>query len=116
MLPELKGKLDGFAIRVPTPDVSLVDVVCELKRETTKEELLGAFKRAAEGDLKNILGVEERELVSSDFIGDARSSIVDATYTQAMGNLVKVLAWYDNEIGFSHRMCDLTKYIHDQIH
>jgi len=116
VLPELEGKLDGLAIRVPTANVSLVDLVCELKKSITTEELLAALKKAAAGEMKGVLGVEERELVSSDFIGDVRSSIVDAPFTKSMGNMVKVLSWYDNEIGFSCRMLDLARYIHDQIH
>ena len=111
VLPELAGKLDGFAIRVPTANVSCVDLVCTLKKEATVETINGALKKAAEGELKNILAFEERPLVSSDFIGNSNSSIVDAQSTKVIGNLVKVLSWYDNEIGFTHRLLDLAQYI-----
>ncbi len=115
VLPELKGKLDGLAIRVPTANVSCTDLVAILKKEVTTEILLNALKEAAHSELKNILGVETAELVSSDFLGDTRSSIVDAPVCKAMGNLVKVIAWYDNEVGFSCRMCDLTRYIGERL-
>ncbi|MCK4940614.1 type I glyceraldehyde-3-phosphate dehydrogenase, partial [candidate division WOR-3 bacterium] len=97
LFPELKGKLDAIAIRVPTPDVSIVDFVAELDKETTKDEVNGAFKKAAEGSLKGILLYCEEPLVSSDFIGNPYSSIFDAALTKAIGNIVKVLGWYDNE-------------------
>lgn len=115
VLPELKGKLDGLSIRVPTTNVSCTDLVALLKKEVTTDAMLGAFKEAATGELKNILGVETAELVSSDFLGDTRSSIVDAPVCKSMGNLVKVIAWYDNEVGFSARMCDLTRYIGERL-
>jgi glyceraldehyde 3-phosphate dehydrogenase len=109
VLPQLKGKLDGLAIRVPTPNVSMVDLTCELGKKTSKEEINAAFKSAAEGPLKGILGYEETPLVSSDYYGDTRSSILDAPLTSVLdGNFVKVLSWYDNESGFSQRMIDLT--------
>ncbi|MBI5299578.1 MAG: type I glyceraldehyde-3-phosphate dehydrogenase [Deltaproteobacteria bacterium] len=111
VLPELKGKLDGFSIRVPTANVSCTDLVVLVKKETTSDAVLKSLKEAANGELKNILGVETEELVSSDFIGDTRSSIVDGPCTKVMGNLVKVISWYDNETGFSCRMLDLAKYI-----
>jgi len=112
VLPELKGKLDGMAIRVPTPNVSLVDLVAELNQETTAEGLNAAFREAAEGELKGILRVEDRPLVSVDFNGDEDSSIVDALSTRVQeGNLVKVLSWYDNEWGYSARTRDLLKFI-----
>ena len=113
VLPHLKGKLDGFAVRVPTPNVSLVDLVVELEKPATAEEINNAFKAAADGALKGILGVSEEELVSSDFVRDSRSSIVDAPLTRVMdGNLAKVVAWYDNEWGYSTRVVDLVKYTH----
>ena len=113
VLPHLKGKLDGFAVRVPTPNVSLVDLVVELEKPATAEEINNAFKAAADGALKGILGVSEEELVSSDFVRDSRSSIVDAPLTRVMdGNLAKVVAWYDNEWGYSTRVVDLVKYMH----
>lgn len=112
VLPELKGKLDGFALRVPTPTVSIVDLVAELATETTAEEINNALKEAAEGPMKGILGVEERPLVSVDYKTDPRSSIVDAALTNVMdGNLAKVVAWYDNEWGYSLRVVDLIKYM-----
>ena len=112
VLPHLKGKLDGFAVRVPTPDVSLVDLVAELAKPATAEEINEAFRRAAEGPMKGILGVPDEPLVSMDFRGDSRSSIVDASLTRVMdGNLAKVVAWYDNEWGYSLRVVDLIKYM-----
>ena len=112
VLPELKGKLDGMAIRVPTPNVSLVDLVAELKIEVTEEEILDAFRVAADGELKGILGLCEEPLVSIDFNGDPRSSIVDAESTRVIDKkMVKVLAWYDNEWAYSMRVVDLIEYI-----
>ncbi len=112
VLPELKGKLDGTAIRVPTTDVSITCLTAQVKKGTTRDEVNAALKAAAEGPLKGILGFEPRPLVSSDFIGDPRSSIVDAAQTQVIGgDLVEVQAWYDNEWGFSNRMVDLTRLI-----
>ncbi|MCH6568204.1 MAG: type I glyceraldehyde-3-phosphate dehydrogenase [Nitrospinae bacterium] len=112
VLPELKGKLDGMAIRVPTPNVSLVDLVAELKSEVTEEEILDAFRVAADGELKGILGLSEEPLVSIDFNGDPRSSIVDAESTRVIDKkMVKVLAWYDNEWAYSMRVVDLIEYI-----
>ena len=108
VLPELEGKMHGMAIRVPTPTVSLSDVVAELERETTVDEVLAAFERAAAGPMQGILGVSHKPYVSSDLKGDTRSSVIDAP-TMAMlgGNLVKVLSWYDNEWGYSNRLADL---------
>ncbi|MFS8512876.1 MAG: ArsJ-associated glyceraldehyde-3-phosphate dehydrogenase [Planifilum fulgidum] len=112
VLPELKGKLNGFAMRVPTPNVSVVDLVAELDREVTAEEVNEALRLAAEGELKGILGYTDEPLVSKDFNGDPRSSIVDALSTMVMdGNMVKVVAWYDNEWGYSNRVVDLAAYI-----
>ncbi|HHV94663.1 MAG TPA: type I glyceraldehyde-3-phosphate dehydrogenase [Firmicutes bacterium] len=112
VLPHLKGKLDGFAMRVPTPDVSVVDLTAELEKSTTAEEINTALKQAAEGELKGILGVSEVPLVSMDFRGDSRSSIVDAALTTVIdGNFAKVVAWYDNEWGYSMRVVDLVKYM-----
>ena len=112
VLPQLKGKLDGFAMRVPTPDVSVVDLVVELEKDTSAEEINAALKAAAEGDLKGILGYSEVPLVSMDFRGDDRSSIVDAALTTVMeGNFAKVVSWYDNEWGYSMRVVDLVKYM-----
>jgi glyceraldehyde 3-phosphate dehydrogenase len=112
VLPALKGKLDGTAIRVPTANVSITCLTAQVGKQTSREEVNAALKTASQGALKGILGFEERHLVSSDFIGDARSSIVDAEQTQVMGgDLVEVQSWYDNEWGFSNRMVDLTRII-----
>ena len=112
VLPELKGKLDGYAMRVPTPDVSVVDLVALTEKNTTKDEVNAAFKKAAAGPLKGILQYCEEELVSRDFTGNQYSSIVDAGYTKVIdGNLVKVTAWYDNEWGYSCRVRDLVKFV-----
>lgn len=112
VLPELKGKLNGFALRVPTPNVSVTDLVVELEKPTTKEEINEALREAAKGSLQGILGVSDEPLVSKDFNGDPRSSIVDADLTMVMeGNMAKVVSWYDNEWGYSNRLVDLVKYI-----
>ena len=112
VIPEMAGKLDGFAIRVPTPNVSVVDLVSIVEKKTTKEEVNAALKKASEaGSLKRYLGFEENELVSSDFKGDSRSSIVDAPSTLVVGSLVKVISWYDNEWGYSCRVRDLINFI-----
>ncbi len=112
VLPELKGKLDGTSIRVPTPNVSLTCLTAVVGKKTTREEVNAALEAAAKGPLAGILAVEHTELVSSDFIGDTRSSIVDAAQTAVVGDdLVEVQSWYDNEWGFSNRMVDLTKHI-----
>jgi len=111
VIPELKGKLDGFAMRVPTPNVSVVDLVVGVDKATTKEEVNAAMKKAAEGPLKGILGYTEEELVSCDFRGNDNSSIFDAKSTFVNENMVKVLAWYDNEWGYSKRLVDLTKLV-----
>jgi len=113
VIPELAGKLDGFSMRVPTPNVSAVDLVAWVEKKTSKEEVNAALKKAAEnGPLKGYLGFEEEELVSSDFKGDSRSSIVDAPMTLVVGgNCVKIISWYDNEWGYSCRVRDLIQYI-----
>lgn len=111
-IPELKGKFHGFAMRVPTPTVSVIDLVGNLKRETSAEEINAAFQAASEGPMKGILGYSAEQLVSMDFKGDARSSIVDAELTMVIGgNLFKVVSWYDNEWGYSCRVADLTHYM-----
>jgi glyceraldehyde 3-phosphate dehydrogenase len=108
VMPELEGKFDGFSLRVPTPTVSIVDFTADVSRPTTVEELNAAFRSAAAGSMKGILGVSDEPLVSSDFRGDSRSSIIDSSMTMVIGGtLVKVLAWYDNEWGFSCRVADL---------
>jgi glyceraldehyde 3-phosphate dehydrogenase len=112
VLPELKGKVDGFAIRVPTPDVSVVDFVAELEREATPATINAALKKASEGSLKGILSYCTEPLVSIDFTGNTHSSIVDAEMTMVIGGtLAKVISWYDNEMGFSTRMVDVVEYI-----
>ncbi|MCB9026691.1 MAG: type I glyceraldehyde-3-phosphate dehydrogenase [Bdellovibrionaceae bacterium] len=112
VLPELKGKIDGVAMRVPTPNVSLVDFVINTKKEVTKDKINEALIAAANGPLKGILRCETEPLVSVDFMGDSASSIVDLETTMTMGsNMAKVFAWYDNEMGFSHRMVDMVLYM-----
>ncbi|WP_026694505.1 type I glyceraldehyde-3-phosphate dehydrogenase [Peribacillus kribbensis] len=112
VLPELKGKLNGMAMRVPTPNVSVVDLVAELEKDTTVDEVNAAIKAAAEGELKGILEYTELPLVSTDYNGSPASSTVDALSTMVMeGNMVKVLSWYDNETGYSNRVVDLIDYI-----
>ncbi|MFO1444560.1 type I glyceraldehyde-3-phosphate dehydrogenase [Bacillus sp. Bva_UNVM-123] len=112
VLPELKGKLNGGAVRVPTPNVSLVDLVVELEKEVTVEQVNAALKAASEGELKGILGYSEEPLVSGDYNGNVDSSTIDALSTMVMeGNMVKVISWYDNEAGYSNRVVDLIEYI-----
>ncbi|GIL13578.1 MAG: glyceraldehyde-3-phosphate dehydrogenase [Chloroflexota bacterium] len=115
VIPDLKGKFDGFAVRVPTPTVSLVDFVATVEKETTKDELIAMFEAAANGPMKGILGVSNEPLVSVDFKGDSRSSIIDAGSCMVMGNLVKVITWYDNEWGYSVRVADLTKLVGEKL-
>lgn len=115
VIPELKGKFDGFAVRVPTPTVSLVDFVAVVEREVDYEGLIAAFEEAAGTRMKGILDVSHEPLVSIDYKGDSHSSIIDAMSTQVMGNLVKVVTWYDNEWGYSCRVADLTKLIGDKL-
>jgi glyceraldehyde 3-phosphate dehydrogenase len=108
VIPELDGKMDGFAVRVPTPDASLVDLTCELNRDVTKDEIHAAMKAAAEGPMKGVLQFLTEPLVSCDIIGNTHSSVYDSELTKVLGgNLVKVIAWYDNEYGYSCRMADL---------
>ena len=115
VIPELKGKFDGMSLRVPTPTVSIVDFVAELEKTTSVEEVNAAFKTAAEGPLKGILGYSEEPLVSMDYKGDSRSSIIDGLSTMVMGgNMVKVVTWYDNEWAYSVRMTDLAKLLADK--
>jgi glyceraldehyde 3-phosphate dehydrogenase len=110
VIPELKGRFDGYSLRVPTPTVSVVDCSILLQRSTTTQELHAALQAAADGPMRNILGMADMPLVSSDFIGDPRSSVVDVEFTQATGgegDLIKLVAWYDNEWGYSCRLADL---------
>jgi len=112
VIPDLKGKLDGFAMRVPTPNVSVFDLVAFVEKKTTPEEVNDAMKAASDGKMKGILGCENGELVSVDYRGDDRSSIVDLPLTRVVnGNCVKVISWYDNEWGYSCRVRDLIKFI-----
>ena len=111
VLPELKGKLNGFSVRVPVPTVSMVDVVFEVEKPATAEEINKALKEASEGELKGILGFSDEPLVSSDYIADSRSSIVDGLSTMVIDNMVKIVSWYDNEWGYSERVVDLAKLV-----
>ncbi len=111
VIPEVEGKLDGFAIRVPTPNVSVVDLTFLAEKPITKDTINAAFKAAADGELKGILGVDSNELVSSDFKGNPLSSIVDAPLTKVVGNMAKVISWYDNEWGYSCRVRDLILFL-----
>lgn len=111
VIPELKGKLTGYAVRVPVPTSSLIDVVFELENEISVEEINKALINASKGKMKGILGVSDEPLVSSDYIGENLSSVVDLSLTQSISNMVKIVAWYDNEWGYSNRVVDLAKYI-----
>src|SRR6266568_4334645 len=111
VIPELKGRFTGMAFRVPTPTVSVVDFVATLKREVTKEEVNAAFKRASAGDLKGIMAYTDEPLVSSDLKGDEHSTIVSGIDTIALGNMVKVISWYDNEWGYACRLADITAFV-----
>ena len=111
IIPELKGKLDGYSFRVPTPNVSLTDFVATLKKTATKEEINAALKEASETSLKGILRFETEELVSVDYMGMRHSSCLDAGLTNVIGNTVKVVSWYDNEAGFSNRVLDLVNFM-----
>jgi glyceraldehyde 3-phosphate dehydrogenase len=111
-MPELEGKFDGFSLRVPTATVSIVDFTADVARPTSVEELNAAFRAAEAGPMKGILGVSDEPLVSSDFRGDSRSSVIDSQMTMVIdGTLIKVLAWYDNEWGFSCRVADLISLV-----
>ncbi|MEA2082522.1 MAG: type I glyceraldehyde-3-phosphate dehydrogenase [Elusimicrobiota bacterium] len=111
VIPELKGKMDGFAIRVPTPDVSVVDVVLEVEKETSVEEVNAALLKAEKGSLGKYMSVCQEPLVSIDFVGNSKSSIVDIAFTKVFGRMVKILAWYDNETGYATRVVDLMEYM-----
>ena len=116
VIPAVKGKIDGISIRVPTPDVSVVDLVVEVEKDTTVDEVNAAFRAAAGGPMKGILGVSDEPLVSIDYTGDARSSIVDLKSTNVLdGRMVKVLSWYDNEWGYSQRVVDLVGYVGERL-
>ena len=111
VLPTLAGKLDGYAVRVPTPDVSMVDLTVNLSKPATKENINMAMKEASETYLKNILAYTSKELVSIDFMGSPYSSIFDSALTNVIGQTAKIISWYDNEVGFSNRVLDLTNYV-----
>lgn len=111
VIPEMLGKLDGYAVRVPTPDVSMVDLTVNLEKKVTKQEINDAMKKASTSNLKGILGYTEEELVSMDFLGTTESSYFDSKLTNVIGNTAKVVSWYDNEVGFSNRVIDLANYI-----
>ena len=111
VIPELKGKFTGMAFRVPTPTVSVVDFTATLKRDVTKDEVNAAFKKASEGDLKGIMDYTEEPLVSMDFKGDEHSTIVSGMDTIVLGNMVKIVSWYDNEWGYACRLADITAFV-----
>jgi glyceraldehyde 3-phosphate dehydrogenase len=116
VIPDLEGRVDGFSLRVPTPTVSVVDFTAQVSRPTSADELNTAFREAAAGSLDGILGVSDEPLVSSDFRGDSRSSIVDAASTMVIdGTFVKVIAWYDNEWGYSCRIADLISLVGSRV-
>lgn len=116
VLPNLKGKLNGFSVRIPTPQVSMVDLVCDLKKTVTVDEVNNALKAASEGELKGILGYSEEPLVSIDYKGEELSSVIDALSTMVIsGNMVKVVSWYDNEWGYSSRTVDLLNYVAERL-
>lgn len=115
VLPALKGKLDGYAVRVPTPNVSMVDLTVNLKKAATAETINAAMKEASQGELKGILGYTDEPLVSSDFMGDSHSSIFDSQLTNVIGNQAKIVTWYDNEVGFSNRVIDLANFIGEKL-
>jgi glyceraldehyde-3-phosphate dehydrogenase type I len=111
VIPEMTGKLDGYAVRVPTPDVSMVDLTINLSKQADKKSINEAMKKASEGYLKGILGYTDEELVSIDFMGKTESSYFDSKLTNVIGKTAKIISWYDNEVGFSNRVLDLAKYI-----
>jgi glyceraldehyde 3-phosphate dehydrogenase len=115
VLPAMKGKLDGMAIRVPTPNVSLVDLTVRLEKTGSVTEINDAFRKAAAGPLKGILAVSDEPLVSCDYNGDKHSSTVDSALTTVLGDMVKVLSWYDNEMGYSQRLFDLARYVGERL-
>lgn len=111
VIPAMKGKLDGYAVRVPTPDVSMVDLTVVLEKSATKDEINAAMKKASETNLKGVLGYTTEQLVSIDFMGTTESSFLDSKLTNVIGNTAKVVAWYDNEVGFSNRVLDLANFV-----
>jgi glyceraldehyde 3-phosphate dehydrogenase len=116
VIPALKGKLDGMAIRVPTPNVSVVDLVCRLNKDVSAQEVNEALKAASLGPMKGVLAVTDVPLVSVDYTSSSYSSVVDAPLTQVMGGrMVKILSWYDNEMGFTHRLIDLAAHMANKL-
>jgi glyceraldehyde 3-phosphate dehydrogenase len=116
VFPEVAGRIDGMALRVPTADVSIIDLVAELEQDVTAEEVNAAFRAASEGPMSGIMGVSDEPLVSVDYTGDPRSSVIDALSTSVMdGRMVKVLSWYDNEWGYSSRVVDLVRYVGERL-
>ena len=115
VLPALAGKLDGAAIRVPTPNVSLVDLTARLEKTATKQQINDAFRAAAAGPLQGILQVVDEPLVSIDYNGDKHSSSVDAELTNVVGDMVKVMSWYDNEMGYAQRLLDLATFVAERL-
>ncbi|XOA43185.1 MAG: type I glyceraldehyde-3-phosphate dehydrogenase [Candidatus Nealsonbacteria bacterium] len=116
VIPEMEGKLDGIALRVPTPTVSVIDLACEVEKKTTVQEVNNVFKKASqEKRLKGILGIEDAPLVSSDYIGNSFSAVVDALSTKVIDNFIKIIAWYDNEHGYSCRLADFTKFVGEKL-
>jgi glyceraldehyde 3-phosphate dehydrogenase len=111
VIPEIQGKMNGIAMRVPTPDVSVVDLVVELEKTVDAKTINETIKEYSEGELKGILGYETEDLVSMDFVGDSRSSIFAANHTMCIDNMAKTLAWYDNEWGYACRVLDLVNYV-----
>lgn len=111
VIPEMHGKLDGYAVRVPTPDVSMVDLTVTLEKKTTKQEINEAMKKASESYLKGVLGYSTEELVSIDYMGSTVSSFLDSKLTNVIGNTAKIVSWYDNEVGFSNRVIDLANFV-----
>ena len=115
VIPEVKGKIDGIAMRVPTPDVSLIDLTAELEKDVTIDQINDAYREASQNRLKGVLAVEDTELVSVDYVGNPFSSIIDAPSTNIVEGLVKVMAWYDNEWGYSNRCVDLARYVGERL-
>ncbi len=115
VIPEVKGKIDGIAMRVPTPDVSLIDLTAELEKDVTIDQINDAYREASQNRLKGILDVEDTELVSVDYVGNPFSSVIDAPSTNIVDGLVKVMAWYDNEWGYSNRCVDLARYVGERL-
>ena len=111
VIPDLKGKLDGLAFRVPTSVVSVLDLFCEVEKKTTTKEVNSAFEKVAQAEIKRILSIKNQPLVSSDYIGSTFSSVVDTNLTMVQDNLVKVVAWYDNEWGYSSRLAEFTEFV-----